>query len=396
MTIYNVKIPPNLPVLVVDDEEPITEMLFQALTKAGYVCHTATSAEHALKLLSGNKFDVVLTDIRMPGMSGVDLLKKIKSDYDSDVMVMTGFTEDYNYESIVMAGASDFIQKPISFKELMIRLKRVLHMRYLLVERDHINTELQNSVRKLEQYSVELKKALIEVEEAHDELEYAYLDTINRLVTAAEYKDEETGDHIVRMSSYSTLMAEKYGLSDETVKLIQYASPMHDIGKIGIPDQILLKPGRLTAEEFEIIKSHTTIGGKILADSKADVLKLAHEIALTHHEKWDGSGYPRGLAGRDIPISGRIVGIADIFDALTSKRPYKEPYPVEVAVEIIRSEQGIKLDPDLVDVFISNIDEVEKIRHNVGEIENASLADFIWSERDMAENIDSIITPRLR
>jgi putative two-component system response regulator len=171
---------------------------------------------------------------------------------------------------------------------------------------------------------------------------------------------------------------------------------MHDIGKIGIPDQILLKPGRLTAEEFEIIKSHTTIGGKILADSKADVLKLAHEIALTHHEKWDGSGYPRGLAGRDIPISGRIVGIADIFDALTSKRPYKEPYPVEVAVEIIRSEQGIKLDPDLVDVFISNIDEVEKIRHNVGEIENASLADFIWSERDMAENIDSIITPRLR
>jgi putative two-component system response regulator len=396
MTIYNVKIPPNLPVLVVDDEEPITEMLFQALTKAGYVCHTATSAEHALKLLSGNKFDVVLTDIRMPGMSGVDLLKKIKSDYDSDVMVMTGFTEDYNYESIVMAGASDFIQKPISFKELMIRLKRVLHMRYLLVERDLINAELQNSVRKLEQYSVELKKALIEVEEAHDELEYAYLDTINRLVTAAEYKDEETGDHIVRMSSYSTLMAEKYGLSDETVKLIQYASPMHDIGKIGIPDQILLKPGRLTAEEFEIIKSHTTIGGKILADSKADVLKLAHEIALTHHEKWDGSGYPRGLAGRDIPISGRIVGIADIFDALTSKRPYKEPYPVEVAVEIIRSEQGIKLDPDLVDVFISNIDEVEKIRHNVGEIENASLADFIWSERDMAENIDSIITPRLR
>jgi putative two-component system response regulator len=396
MTIYNVKIPPNLPVLVVDDEEPITEMLFQALTKAGYVCHTATSAEHALKLLSGNKFDVVLTDIRMPGMSGVDLLKKIKSDYDSDVMVMTGFTEDYNYESIVMAGASDFIQKPISFKELMIRLKRVLHMRYLLVERDLINAELQNSVRKLEQYSVELKKALIEVEEAHDELEYAYLDTINRLVTAAEYKDEETGDHIVRMSSYSTLMAEKYGLSDETVKLIQYASPMHDIGKIGIPDQILLKPGRLTAEEFEIIKSHTTIGGKILADSKADVLKLAHEIALTHHEKWDGSGYPRGLAGRDIPISGRIVGIADIFDALTSKRPYKEPYPVEVAVEIIRSEQSIKLDPDLVDVFISNIDEVEKIRHNVGEIENASLADFIWSERDMAENIDSIITPRLR
>ncbi|MFO7860631.1 MAG: response regulator [Desulfosalsimonas sp.] len=396
MNLQNVKIPSEIPVLVVDDETPITEMLFQALSKAGYTCRTAANGEQALLIMAENHFDVVLTDIRMPGMNGVDLLKKIKAAYDSDVMVMTGFTEDYNYESIVTAGASDFIQKPISFKELMIRLKRVLHMRYLLVERDHINTELQNSVKKLEKYSVELKNALIEVEDAHEELQYAYLDTINRLVSAAEYKDEETGDHIVRMSRYCTLMAEKIGLANETVKLIQYASPMHDIGKIGIPDQILIKPGRLTAEEFETIKTHTTIGASILAGSRADVLKTAHEIALNHHEKWDGSGYPRGLKKEEIPISGRIVGIADIFDALTSRRPYKDPYPLEVAVEIIRSEQGVKLDPDLVAVFISNIDQVEQIRREVGEIENASLADFAWSERDQAVHMDRLIAPRLK
>lgn len=396
MNLQNVKIPSEIPVLVVDDETPITEMLFQALSKAGYTCRTAANGEQALSVMAENHFDVVLTDIRMPGMNGVDLLKKIKAAYDSDVMVMTGFTEDYNYESIVTAGASDFIQKPISFKELMIRLKRVLRMRYLLVERDHINTELQNSVKKLEKYSVELKNALIEVEEAHEELQYAYLDTINRLVSAAEYKDEETGDHIVRMSRYCTLMAEKIGLADETVKLIQYASPMHDIGKIGIPDQILLKPGRLTAGEFETIKTHTTIGASILGESRADVLKTAHEIALNHHEKWDGSGYPRGLKKEEIPISGRIVGIADIFDALTSRRPYKDPYPLEVAVEIIRSEQGIKLDPDLVAVFISNINQVEQIRREVGEIEHPSLADFAWSERDQAVHMDRLIAPRLK
>jgi putative two-component system response regulator len=396
MNLQNVKIPSEIPVLVVDDETPITEMLFQALSKAGYTCRTAANGEQALSVMAENHFDVVLTDIRMPGMNGVDLLKKIKAAYDSDVMVMTGFTEDYNYESIVTAGASDFIQKPISFKELTIRLKRVLRMRYLLVERDQINTELQNSVKKLEKYSVELKNALIEVEDAHEELQYAYLDTINRLISAAEYKDEETGDHIVRMSRYCTLMAEKIGLTDETVKLIQYASPMHDIGKIGIPDQILLKPGRLTADEFETIKTHTTIGASILAESRADVLKVAHEIALNHHEKWDGSGYPRGLKKEEIPISGRIVGIADTFDALTSRRPYKDPYPLEVAVEIIRSEQGVKLDLDLVAVFISHIDQVEQIRREVGEIENASLADFAWSERDQAVHMDRIIAPRLK
>ncbi|MGM0787685.1 MAG: HD-GYP domain-containing protein [Thermodesulfobacteriota bacterium] len=377
----NVRIPEQVPVLVVDDEAPITEMIYQALTKAGYECHTAENAEKALGIMGNTPIDVVITDIRMPGMSGVELLEKVKADYDSDVMVMTGFTENYNYESIVTAGASDFIQKPISFRELMIRLKRVLRMRYLLVERDKINRRLEESIA--------------EVEDTLRELDYAYQDTINRLVSAAEYRDEETGDHIVRMSRYCTLIAHKLGLSDEMVKLIRYASPMHDIGKIGIPDNILLKPGRLTDEEFETIKTHTTIGAKILANSKAEVLKVAHEIALNHHEKWNGKGYPRGLEKDKTPVSGRIVGIADTFDALTSKRPYKDPYPLEVALEIIRSERETSFDPEVVDVFLDSIDDIKRIKNEVNENPQVSRENFEWSERDRMEKMDRRISLRL-
>ncbi|MCF8111914.1 MAG: response regulator [Desulfobacteraceae bacterium] len=388
MILENVRIPDQVPVLVVDDEAPITEMIYQALSKAGYKCYTAENGEQAMEIIESTPIDVVITDIRMPGMSGVELLEKVKAEHNCDVMVMTGFTENYNYESIVTAGASDFIQKPISFRELMIRLKRVLRMRYLLIEREQINHQLEESVNELE-------KALREIEKAHEELDYAYLDTINRLVSAAEYKDEETGDHIVRMSRYCTMIAEKIGLSEEMVKLIRYASPMHDIGKIGIPDNILLKPGRLTEDEFETIKTHTTIGASILADSKAEVLKVAHEIALCHHEKWNGKGYPHGFKKEETPVSGRIVGIADTFDALTSRRPYKDPYPMKVALEIIRSERGISFDPRVVDAFMDNIDGIKQIKDEVDEIPRVSLTDFKWSERDKAEKIDRRISLKL-
>jgi putative two-component system response regulator len=160
---------------------------------------------------------------------------------------------------------------------------------------------------------------------------------------------------------------------------------MHDVGKIGIPDNILLKPGKLTEEEFEIIKTHSTIGAKILANSKAEILKVAEQIALSHHEKWNGNGYPQGLSGDNIPLAGRIVGLADAFDAITSKRPYKDPYPVEMACDIIKKERGEHFDPDLVDVFMENIDEVLKIKAEVHLEEGLSLADFTKSERDQLE-----------
>jgi len=211
--------------------------------------------------------------------------------------------------------------------------------------------ELQISEQQLVKYADDLNTTILELKTANQDLQEAYLDTIHRLVLAAEYKDEDTGDHIMRMSSYSALIAKKLGFSAKEVQDILYAAPMHDVGKIGIPDKILIKPGKLTEEEFEVIKTHSTIGAKILANSKAEILKIAEQIALSHHEKWNGRGYPEGFSGDNIPLVGRIVGLADAFDALTSKRPYKDPFPVEVALDIIKKDRGQHFDPDVVDVF---------------------------------------------
>jgi len=244
--------------------------------------------------------------------------------------------------------------------------------------------ELQVSNKQLVKFAGDLNKTFYELKSTHKELQEAYLDTIHRLVLAAEYKDEDTGDHIVRMSRYSALLAEKLSLPPKEVENIRYAAPMHDIGKIGIPDNILMKPGKLTDQEFEFMKTHTNIGAKILARSKADILRLAHQIAISHHEKWNGRGYPQGISGTKIAIAGRIVGLADVFDALTSKRPYKDPYPLEVACDIIKKENGQHFDPELVDIFMENIDEFVKIKEEVGTAEDVSLANFIRSERDQA------------
>ncbi len=220
------------------------------------------------------------------------------------------------------------------------------------------------------------------LKKAYSDMETAYLDTIHRLSLAAEYKDEDTGEHIARMSSYSALLAEKLGLADKQVQNIRYASPMHDIGKIGIPDAILLKKGRLTKEEFDVIKTHATIGGDILAHSQAEILQLAETIARTHHEKWNGGGYPRGLAGEKIPLEGRIVALADVFDALTSTRPYKEAYPLTVAVDIIKKESESHFDPRVVKVFLAHLDVVQQIMDGVHPAAGESTGKPQLSERD--------------
>jgi len=230
--------------------------------------------------------------------------------------------------------------------------------------------ELEDLSKQLMRFADDLNKSNLEIKSAHQELHKAYLDTIHRLVLAAEYKDEDTGNHIRRMSRYSALIAEKLGLPAKEIQNILYAAPMHDVGKIGIPDSILIKPGKLTDEEFDIMKTHTTIGAKILAGSKAEILQIAGEIALSHHEKWNGKGYPQGLAGYNIPLTARIVGLADVFDALTSRRPYKDPFPVEVAVDIIKKERGEHFDPEIVDVFLENVDDVLKIRAGASSAED--------------------------
>jgi len=248
--------------------------------------------------------------------------------------------------------------------------------------------ELKVANKQLMNYADALNKTVLDLKSANRELQHAYQDTIHRLVLASEFKDKDTGGHITRICRYSALIAEKLGLKDSEIKNILYAAPMHDVGKIGIPEHILLKPGKLSETEFKVVQTHTTIGASILANSKSEILQIAQEIAIAHHEKWNGKGYPQGLSGKDIPLAARIVAIADTFDALTTRRPYKDPYPVEVACDILRKEREEHFDPDVVDVFLKNIDEVLAIKKSVDIVdtmENTSSPNFTWSERDQIE-----------
>jgi putative two-component system response regulator len=222
--------------------------------------------------------------------------------------------------------------------------------------------ELQSALQQMEQFASDLKDTYSSLRAAHQKLLSAYLDTLYRLALAAEYRDQEFGGHILRISSYSALIAEKLGWAAEEVHKLRLASPMHDVGKIGIPDNILLKPGILTSGEFELMKTHTTIGAAILEGAESEIMRIGREIALTHHERWDGTGYPEGLQGESIPLRGRIVGLADVWDAYTSKRHYKSGSSTEKALELIRRERGRHFDPDMVDIFVANIDEVVRIK----------------------------------
>lgn len=243
--------------------------------------------------------------------------------------------------------------------------------------------QLADTNAQLVKYASDLHTTFINLKSAHKELQESYRDTIFRLVLASEYKDKDTGAHITRMSRYSIQLAVKLGLSQSEIDNIGLAAPMHDVGKIGIPDQIILKNGMLTDIEFSVIKTHTTIGALILENSRASILQTARTIALSHHEHWNGYGYPTGTKGEQIPLAARIVAISDTFDALTSRRPYKSPYPIDIACHLIAQERGKHFDPDIVDVFLSNIDEFVNIKREIDEIEpQISSYDFIWSERD--------------
>lgn len=247
--------------------------------------------------------------------------------------------------------------------------------------------ELAQTNNQLTQYAVDLRKTISELRKKNRTLREAYYDTINRLVIAAEYKDRETGKHIARISRYSAFVARKFGLSDDAAEQIFHASSMHDVGKIGIPDSILLKEGQLTCEEFDIMKSHTIIGANILRNAYAPVLQMGSEIALYHHERWDGDGYPHQKKNTAIPLSARIVALVDTFDALTTSRPYKKPYPIDVSCSIIRKEREKYFDPDLVDIFLDNIADILIIREET-DAEPVSQYDFEWSDRDLKSGYD--------
>lgn len=346
----------NKPViLVVDDQFQNVELLEAYLVPQGYDIVKAANGKEALELLASNPIDLILLDVMMPGMDGFEVARKVRQDSTHKllpIILVTALQDTEDRVKGIEAGCDDFLSKPFDQDELLARVHSLLKVKAYNDLLANYRTELEAEVA---QRTAELKRAF-------EKLKAASLDTIYRLTVAAEYNDNGTGAHIKRMSHYAAAVARKMGLDEHAVEAILYAAPMHDIGKIGIPNHILRKPGKLDPAEWEILKQHPLIGAKILEGSDAEFIQLAEIIAHSHQEKWDGSGYPDQLQGTEIPLICRIVSIADVFDALTSKRPYKEAFTVEASFAIIREGRGSHFDPDVVDAFFAIQDEILSIK----------------------------------
>jgi len=353
-------------ILVVDDQLQNVELLEAQLVPLGYEIIRATNGKDALTIITGNEIDLMLLDIMMPGMDGFEVIRRVRQGTKTrllPIILVTALRETEDRIKGIEAGCDDFISKPVDKMELFARVRSLLKVKDYNDLMLNYRKELESEVTARTE---QLKKAL-------ERIKTASLDTIYRLSVASEYKDKDTGAHIKRMSRYSVAVARRMGLDENTIETILYSAPMHDLGKIGIPDQILMKPAILDPAEWKIMKMHTVIGAKILQGSDAEFIKSGESIALSHHEKWDGSGYPNGVKGQEIPIAGRIVAIADVFDALTSKRPYKEPFTIEKSLAIVKEGRGTHFDPDVVDAFFDIQEEILNIKKQYNEDNQKSI-----------------------
>lgn len=337
-------------ILIVDDEPANVALLEDMLEQEGYANLTSTGDPRQVEGLHQTQdFDIILLDIRMPHMSGIEVLGKLSASLaDGDwlpVLVLTAQTDDETRLNALTAGARDFVNKPFKQWEVLLRIRNLLETRHFFKRQRLRADELEVVVRERTQ-----------------EIRETQLQVIERLGRAGEYRDEETGLHVLRMSHACHQLALAIGLGSHTAEQILYATPMHDVGKIGIPDNVLLKQGKLDPEERKIIETHATIGADIIGEHGSELLITARNVALYHHEKWDGSGYPHGLKGEDIPIEARIAAICDVFDALTSPRPYKEAWPVEKAVGLLKDQAGKHFDPRLVDAFLEILPRIISYR----------------------------------
>ncbi|HYW79958.1 MAG TPA: HD domain-containing phosphohydrolase [Thermoguttaceae bacterium] len=326
----------NVRTLLVDDDPAMLRIVSKWLEKGDFSVETAVDGEQALDRIKAETFDVVITDWEMPRMDGLELCRAIRRlDLPRYVYVVFLTNRSSHGELIeaMEAGADDFLIKPIQQAELLARMQA--------------GSRVLNRERKLEHQAAVIRSA-------HEE-------TIYRLATAASCRDQETGQHIRRTGLCSAVLARAVGWSAEDVQWIRMAAPMHDLGKVGIPDAILQKPGKLTPEEFRVMETHATIGAKILGGSDTPMLQMAEEIALSHHERWDGSGYPAGLAGEDIPESARIVAIIDVYDALTHDRVYRPAFSEDETLEMMRKGIGTHFDPSLLAIFFTVHDEIRDI-----------------------------------
>ncbi len=343
-------------ILVVDDEAPIRDLLVRILSRHGYESRGVASAAEARAALREDTYEAILSDVLMPGESGLTLLQSLSEAAPNVPVVMVSGMDDPELAQIAgELGAYGYVTKPFQPTQVVITLANAIRTAQLERENSAYRNELQGLVRER---TADLARALRELEVADASLREASVETIQILAQAVEGRDIETGQHIARMSRYATLLARHCGLDETECERIRMASPMHDLGKIGIADGILFKPGPLTPGEFEVIKQHAELGYAILAKSDHPLLQLAASIARSHHERWDGSGYPRGLAGTGIPQEGRITAVADVFDALVSRRVYKSAFPVEQAADVIRRGRATHFDPEVVDAFDEHLDEL--------------------------------------
>jgi len=339
---------PDARVLIADDHLADLRLLVKALEKGGYSNLITTMDPRRVVPLAGEQpLDLVVLDLHMPEFHGleiiIELVRAAATMPSCPILAITGDATPAARNHALSIGAKDFVLKPFDDDELLLRINNLLETHFLHMELRQQNEQLE-----------------ARVSDRTRALERAQFEILERLALAAEFRDDSTGHHTDRVGRTAGLIAEKLALGDERARLIQKAAPLHDIGKIAIPDHILLKPSSLTIDEFSVVKTHTQIGARILSGSHFSLLQEAEAIALTHHERWDGGGYMPDLRGHDIPLGGRIVAIADVFDALTHERPYKPAWPVDRAVAEIVSQRARQFDPDVVDAFISVLDDDDR------------------------------------
>jgi len=368
----------NARILVVDDQPGNVRLLEVFLAEAGYQhVEGITDPTQVLERMDREPLDLMLLDMRMPVLDGLSVLTLLQEAIHQEglqVIVLTAQTERETRLAALSLGARDYLVKPFDTDEVLCRIHNALESRFLYQDRE-------GEAERLEELVTQRTEQLIETQ----------FELVRCLARAGEFRDNDTGSHIFRVSIGCHLLARAAGLPRQQTELIRYASMMHDIGKIGIADQLLLKPGKLTPEEFEQIKIHCQFGVEILGDYNADVTKMAREIAFTHHERWDGKGYPSGLIGEQIPIEGRITAIIDVYDALTSARPYKQAFSADDALAIIRDSAGTQFDPQLVEHFFAIYPEFQKqmqaLSSDWGVTEQSGLAKNPEDQELHSENV---------
>ncbi len=339
---------PVRPVLLLVDDTPVNIDVLRAALEDQYDLKVALNGERALSIAAADPApDLVLLDIMMPGMDGYEVCRRLKAAERTrrvPVIFVTALNDTEDETQGFAVGAVDYITKPVSPPIVQARVANHL--------------KLYDQERHLEDL----------VRQRTKDLDRTRLEIIRRLGRAAEYKDDETGLHVIRMSHYARLLAKAAGMSEDAAEIIFHAAPLHDIGKIGMPDRLLQKTSDLTSEEWKLMRTHPTVGAGIIGKHENELLDTARIVALTHHEKWDGSGYPRGLKGEQIPLAGRIVAVADVFDALTSERPYKDAWTVDAAVAYLKEQSGKHFDPDLIERFLSHLPEITRIQEQYSEL----------------------------